>query len=441
MQKFKVLMWVIVAVLLMASVIGTSAQDNPGVAFAGMQDGKLTVFGLGDAPLVVNNPPFNNISSIVWSPDGDKLAYLLTNDQFNTALYVVDVTTGAEPVKIETGALASGFPVTFTADGKILYIGQMTTPTDPSTLPQATAMQIAPEPGAQPETLGSFGFSAGCGGGASFPTFWRYWEDAGFGGSAFKVILTDYGLLHNITCSGGNLAILNLQTGQDTFIGARDAVDNGQPTEGTLGRVLLSPDGKTLAAVRFRQAADLQSPPVRSLALVDLATLAVTDVQTAAEPDQLAWNKDASAVFYSSITETGNLLDGLTAEQISLIAPISGYVQNNQPIPIPTYQSTIHQYNVTTGEDTLLYTADAFAFGRMAAAPDGQHLIASQIANLDALVTAITDGTLDISNGVVDTKWVDYVPLTLYQIPLVAGETPTAIADNVSQFVLRPTRQ
>ncbi|MBZ0287209.1 MAG: hypothetical protein K8I30_06310, partial [Anaerolineae bacterium] len=411
MQNFNIFRLIVTAIFMIATIAGVSAQDNPGIAFAGVQNGNLTIFGVGDAPLTINNPPNKGISGIAWSPDGNKLAYILADEQFQAGLYVVDVTTSVEPVKLEAGAFAAGFPLTFTADGQILYIGQAAVPSDPSVAPQVAVMQIAPEAGAQPQTLGTFDFGQGCGGGSSYPAYWRYWEDAGFGGSALKLIPTDYGLLHNSNCSGSGLALLNWQTGQTTPIGTADVL----ATDGGLGRFVLSPDGRTVAAVKTRQTSESKSPFIRSLALIDLATLTISDVQTTGQPDQLAWSNDGTSIFYSAITETGNLIEGLNADQLSRITPMLGFDQNGNPYPVPAYQSTIHQYNVGTGEETLIYTADAFAFGRMTATPDGQHLIASQIANLNAWVTAIADGTLDVSSGMPNMDQTSFVPLTLYR--------------------------
>jgi len=428
--------------MLMGSVIGVQAQDNLGLAFAGVQDGQLTLFGLGDAPLVVNNPPNKGISSIVWSPDGTKLAYILYDEQFQTHVMVADVTAGADPLMLDAGPLEAAFPLIFTADGQIIYIGQGTQPADTSQPYRSDVKRIAPEAGATPETLSNFEMGIGCGGGASIPTFWQYWEEAGFSGSGEVLKQTDFGLLHSTNCSGSGLALLNLETGADTKIGPDFSLDGDKPTEGSLGRVTLSPDGKTAAAIRTRSLSTNVEPFfTHSLALIDLATLNVTDVSTLAQPDQVAWSRDGATLFYSVQENPINLVEGLSPEEQQKIAPIVGTVQDGALVPLWSYTATIHQVNPSSGQDNELYSADAYAIGRMAATPDGQALIASQVANAKEWMMATLDGTLTAQTDPNGSMARALVPVTLYRIPLNAGEAPTVIGENLAQFVLRPTRQ
>src|SRR5262249_23717923 len=129
-RKFTVLVAWLAALLILLPASGVYAQADASVPFAAIQDGKLTLFGLGDTPLTINNPPNKGFFSLAWSPDGTKLAYVMNDEQFLARLLVVDVTIGTDPVTLNTGTLESGFPVTFAPDGKIIYIAQGTFPTD-----------------------------------------------------------------------------------------------------------------------------------------------------------------------------------------------------------------------------------------------------------------------------------------------------------------------
>jgi dipeptidyl aminopeptidase/acylaminoacyl peptidase len=424
--------------LLTINTINVMAQDDPGLVFAAVQDGQPTVFGLGDAPLVIDTASNSGAFSLTWSPDGNLLAYIKNDENFQSHVYVADVTTGATPIMLNTGALISGSPITFSNDGQLIYIGQVEDVPDTEPPFMAEVKRIVPTADAQPETLGSFEFGIGCGGGASIPAFWKYWEEAGFGGSGVILKMTDFGLLHSTNCSGLGLALLNLETGEDTPIGPGVDYDPTSP-DGPLGRAALSPDGQTLAALESHFVEDEPTRPFAfSLVMVDLATLAITDVTTTAEPDQVAWSKDGTTLFYSAQENPVNLAANLTTEQMAVLEPIVGSAPG-VPLNVPAYTATIHQFNPATGEDTLIYSADAFAIGHMAAAPDGQHLIASQVAGLQAWTDAVVNGTISPTSDPDGSQQSALVPVTLYRIPFVTREAPIVVGENLTQFTLRPT--
>jgi dipeptidyl aminopeptidase/acylaminoacyl peptidase len=436
--------WIVFTLVLLLPILasGVRAQADIGIQFAAVQNGQITLFGLGDAPLVVNNPPNNGLFSIVWNADGNLLAYILNDESFQAHVMVVDVNVGVEPVMLDTGMLVSGFPISFAPDGQLIYVGQPENVVEPSVPYLADIKRIAPQGDAQPETLATVEFQLGCGGGASIPTYWRYWEESGFGGSPLTLRMTDYGVVYSTNCSGGGLALYNLETGVETKIGPEVAIDTTQQQDGPLGRIAYSPDGKTIAGVQAHFVGENpQKPFVYSLVLVDLSTLAVTDVATQAEPDQLAWNNDGTQLFYSSLAITGNLADGLSPEALDRLGQVTGRDQNGAILGVNSVQATIHQLNIAAGEDITLYTADAFAIGRMAATPEGQHLIASQVAGLNAWVAGIADGTYDPQADTDGSGARALVPVTLYRIPLITREAPIAIGENLSQFALRPSRQ
>src|SRR6185436_19747777 len=137
----------------------------------------------------------------------------------------------------------------------------------------------------------------------------------------------------------------------------------------------LSSDGKTLAAIRTTYS---ESDLKHELVLIDLETRNLTAVTTAAEPDHLAWLADGS-LFYSTQTQKGVLGENLTAEQKANIVKVFG----SSDLQVPSNEVSIHKLNPTTGDDQVIYTASAYAIGRMAVTKDGQALVFSQIANLD----------------------------------------------------------
>ena len=153
---------------------------------------------------------------------------------------------------------------------------------------------------------------------------------------------------------------------------------------------MLSNDGKTLAAIRTTYA---EPTLKRELVLIDLSTQELKAVAAADVPDQLAWSP-GGGLFYSTQTKKGALTANLTTQQKANFEKIF----STADLDVQTNEVSIHLLNVTSGEDKVLYTADAFAIGRMVSTIDGQALIFSQIANMDKWVQGMGDGTLDVIN-------------------------------------------
>lgn len=419
-------MLVLIVALLVASLATRALAQVPqaGQTFAAVNEGVLTIYNPDGTSTAVNNPPNNGFYSIIWSPDGSKLAYLLTDQTYVPQLMVTDA-NGSDPVNVGVANLEIGFPITFTNDNQIVYITQGQQPADPQMALVVDVNQVAPEAGAQPQKLGSFSYMAGCGGGSMLPADWRYWEEAGFGGSPMMLQVTDFGLLHGTACAGLGVALLNFETGTDTPIGP-DMLTLKGPSEG-YGHIALSPDGQKFAAIYTSYS---EPELTRSLAIIDLATLAVTDIKTTDSPQQIAWGNDGT-LFYSTITATTNLVDTLTADEQKTLGDLTA-------MELRDYVVEIHHVNPTTGEDTSVYMGQGYAIGRMAATADGQGLVFSQVANVDAWVKAIANGTLDINTDFDGTAQRALVPITLYRLTLGGDQAVANLGENLTQFTLQP---
>jgi hypothetical protein len=416
-------LFMIIAGLVHAQDVGTKA-----IPYAAIVDGKLTLFGVADAPVTVQTPAsYQDFFNLAWSPDGSKLAFLQQNDQFQTKLMVADNTGAVTP--LDTASLESGFPITFSPDGYIIYIGQGNSDeinqNQQYTVP---VNRIRPEAGAVPEKIGQFASGVGCGGGSPIPADWQYWGETGFGGNILTLAWTPYGLLHSNSCAGGSLALLNLQTGEDRPIGPQQALNQGSTD--ALGRVAVAPDGRRFAAVMTKYA---EPSLIRSLVLVDLETLTITDVATTGAPDQLAWDA-ADTLFYSTRDERSNLIETLSAEQKQKLNGVLGYEMTD----LPSYEVNIRQMNVQTGEDRLIYTADAYAIGRMVEMTGGKSLVFSQIPNLNAWVDAVASGKLDMTSQQSGNQQRAPVPVSLLELPLDSGQNPAVVQPNAQQATFRP---
>jgi len=168
------------------------------------------------------------------------------------------------------------------------------------------------------------------------------------------------------------------------------------------------------------------------LVLIDLSTREVKAVTTATAPDQLAWSPGGN-LFYSTLTKKSALGENLSAEEKANVEKVFG----SSELDIPSNEVSIHMLNPTSGEDKVIYTAPAYAIGRMASTIDGQSLFFSQIANMDQWVEGIAKGTLDVLNDNDGTAQRAAVPVSLYKLPLAGGD-PLLIADNLSQFRIKP---
>jgi WD40 repeat protein len=414
--------------VLAAGLVRAQEVGAKGMPYAAVVDGKLTLFGVADAPVTVQSPAnYRDFFSLAWSPDGSKLAFLQQNDQFQMKLMVTDSAGKVTP--LDAASLESGFPITFSPDGYIIYIGQG----DNSQIAQnqqytVTVNRIRPEAGAAPEKIGQFASGVGCGGGSPIPADWQYWGETGFGGNPLTLAWTPYGLLHSNACSGGSLALLDLQTGEDKPIGPQQSLSQG--VTDALGRVAIAPDGKRFAAVKTKYA---EPSLIRSLVLVDLETLDITDVATTGAPDQLAWSAD-DTLFYSTRDERANLISTLSAEQKQKLNEVLGYEMTD----LPSFEVNIRQLNVQTGEDRLIYTADAYAVGRMFELPGGKSLVFSQIPNLNAWVDAVASGKLDMTSEQSGDQQRATVPVSLLELSLESGQNAAVVQPSAQQATFRP---
>src|SRR5262249_50602700 len=125
-----------------------SAQNtNIGQTFAAVNNGVLTIYPSGGAPIAVDNPSNKGISNLVWSRDGSKLTYFLMDENYQSHIMITD-SSGSQPVMLDTGALESGFPISFTDDGSVLYAGQGKPADPPSTDYFVQVERIQPVAGA-----------------------------------------------------------------------------------------------------------------------------------------------------------------------------------------------------------------------------------------------------------------------------------------------------
>ena len=353
------------------------------------EDEELKLFGFNDIPQVVDThiAPFPFVSNPVWSPDGNWLAYLRTGANGNE-LMLTDI-FGRTPQIIATG-LNSGMPIQFSDDNtKLIYTiisapDQATSTTGLYIVDVMSQTLSSTAPGIK---LGTYE-QASCGGGGS-PAVYDilYWTEAGAGGIRPILTITEFGIVHSVTCHGMGVAILDTTTGIDT------------PLDNDITHVSLSPDGNSLLGIKNNR-----------VMIIDLATEQLTTFTVEASPDQVMWGApNTGNIFYSVRT--------VTDEIISYSPDAQEKILNETGLAISSMavnHVAIHRFNLETGNDEIVYDNTAYAIGHMALLPDNRVLMVSEVPSLPEWFEAILDA---------DSGNAPQLQTTLYLVSLEGAET------------------
>ncbi len=374
-MKTRSQIWVCIAfVLTLALIAPAAAQDDPKLDDLPLAvvhtNGTIELFGLpaeqdGQALL---GGSWNYIDDLVWSPDGEVLVFA---DYGWPTQLLASVPAGSPPFVLVENLRASGMPVSFLADGRVVYAEQTEEVRDTGELygPVFKLNAIEPRPDAEPEQIGTFIFAPGCGGGSMYPADWRYWDEAGFQGNDTVLAVTEYGIVHNGDCLGRGIALAGVNTGEDVIL------------DSAIHRAAVAPDGSRVLGIRGD-----------ALGIIDLATGALTTLATIAVPDQVAWGAPGSGVIFYSVRWPSEA-DLVSAEERDAVAAALGMTPDS--VTLPVWSASIHRYDLETGADEEIFIGGYFAIGRMIATPDGAGLIFSVIPNMWEWAAAIYTGELD----------------------------------------------
>jgi hypothetical protein len=313
--------------LLALSATGAQAQMSFPYAIVA-DDALLLVNAAGASREVARAAAF---SSLVWNADGSQLAFLAFDDDFNTRINVADAASG-EVVVLDTPPLVAGYPINWTADGLILFMGEQDSVDigADQTIP-VDIMTIAPVAGAAPEVIRSVRVGVGCGGGSPFPDDQMYTrETGGLGGFFLTLAPTPTGILFSADCGGSTLGLIDLASGE-VF------------TEQGITRVVVHPSGMMAAGIEVGQfdVAGL------GILIIDLARLETVSYSTSAEPHQLAWSADGTRLYYSTRTVSGDALAQFTDADREALNTALGF----EIVSVPTYDMSIYSLDLATGAD------------------------------------------------------------------------------------------
>lgn len=399
----------VVQVLALSLTQNAQAQDDS-FELAALQNGVPLLANASGAAQPIPAPP-GDIVSMAWSPDGQKLALVVRDENYRYRLFVSGPGMSAA-IPLDSGNRVQPLGATFAPDGTILYAAGC----QPSQVPGCIVdlRRIAPEADAQPVTLGQFEYPVLSGGGAPNPSIYQLRRETTYPALQW----TPLGIVH--VYAGAFL--LNPATGEDRLLG------NFNP-------FVVSPDGTMAASVRYPVEV---GQDIYSLVLIDLATGAVTDLPTLEQPDRVAWALDGS-IIYSTRTPVRDITAGMSeTDRTTVDEALVCSLGTVSFCRLLTTANTvrIQRLDLVTGVETTRFTGDAYAVGRMQEAADGS-LVFSLIPNIDAWAQAIVSGQLDPMSDTFDEESRAFVPITVYS--LAADETTAVqVGTNLEQFELRP---
>lgn len=383
--------------LLLTMFSGVHAQDNALPPLAAVTDGQVRLYGLSGG--VVTPQRWTPYLNLVWSPDGQNLAFTGYDDNFQPQIFLTN-RNGAEPVLLVSQA--TPFPADFSSDSTRLTYAAPTT--DPNLL---DVLRKALEPEAEPESLGQIRFGTGCGGGSAYPMDAVYNAEAGFGGSHLTFMDTDYGILHSLNCAGVGLALLE-----------GGSVRELSPS---LIRAELSPDGTQVAAV---------DTGAQRITLVNLENGNFTPVGTQFNPDQIAWSSDGGAVYYSVRRLVDTPLPLAEAEMQAMTDWLG-----TPDVSIPQYTVNIYRVSLGNGQETEVFSSPGWAIGQMFASRGSLYF--SLIPNGESWIEAVTSGSIDPNAPDRYFRERQSVAVTMFR--LEANGTVTEVGADIGRASLHPS--
>lgn len=401
----------LLAIMMVLAPVGAAhAQGNaelPPMA-AASEPGTLKVYGTGTDAAVVTENLFG-LPRVKWSPDGRYLTYAEQADD-GLRLMMTDLSETLMLADLGSGVL---LPAAFAPDGTQVFYVEAPAGAQPTQ--GANDFELALNvyartlnPVGEPQMIGQLTWHGlGCGGGSPFPMDQVRGLEAGFMGNDLVFHWTRFGLVYSLNCTANGLGLFDPTTGESSVL----VEDFARPA--------FAPDGSQIAGVRFE---GNPSEPA-SLAIYDLDGRSVYPMQTQQPPDQVAWAGDGS-LFYSTRIQR--------EEPLSLgeDAPL-GY-----GTPIPAFDVTVNRLNRISGEETQVFSGQAWGVGRFASTAFDLYfsVIPSGREWLEALASSeLAPGRA----GDFLASW-PYLAPNLYRVSLSGGEAEP-VASQVSQFALRPT--
>jgi hypothetical protein len=385
--------------LALLTLLPASAQAAmPAAAY--VDDSGLVIYRGGVQHQVSASP--TNLLNLRWSDSGEYLAF----QRYNSANALITEVLNASSGERETISETSTFlPAAF--DGGDLIYGEIDPDAEPGPL-RAVTLYRRPVTGGETQAIGTIEVGVGCGGGSPFPMDAVYNAEAGFGGRPLTLEATDAGILFSMNCAGIGLSLLDAASGEVRVLGD------------SLSRGIIGPAGDRVAAVDEGNG---------QLVVVTLTSGERRALAASRPVDQITWDNDGSALYYSTRT----LMDlplPLSDDEAGVVARTLGLPADG----IPQYVASITRITLNGSQESVVFEEPAWAVGRMQDGSDG--LYASLISNGEAWVEALTNGTIDpLSPESFQQAWRS-VPVTLVR---VGGGQVAEVREGIHLFRLHPT--
>ena len=402
---------VLVILLLFLSLKPTFAQEKDYPLLAAVHDGDVWLYGFAGEPLRITDGTAARYANLVWSPDGNYLAFVALDESFRASLWLYHLANHS--LTLVDHDVPAGLPASFTDDMTLLFFNDVDPPGSDSGNPmEISAFDV--KGGTPTMTIATVDLGEGCGGGSSFAGDWRYWDETeALGGFHSVLEYTAHGLLYSTDC-GYRTVLLDLETGEQTSLGH-------------ITRVALSPDRETLAGIRYQPGSRRDD----RLVTVNLETLATTLWETGEIPDQVIWATPSALLFSTrQMTDRTAVSSPEALERINAV--LGSSAQTN------TWQVSIRRLDLETNEDAEVYRADAYAIGRLGVARDGSTLF-SQVSNAEHWLNEIGEGRLDPSDPQRFLQSVDLIPVQLFAL-ITGNEQGMLLGEGLLKARLSPAQ-
>jgi hypothetical protein len=384
-------------VLLLIFLFSTSLLAQDGLPVSAYVTHEGLVIASSQQQVVHGN--ITQFRHLKWRDDG---RYLLFHNGNNLNLY------NASTHQITLlNAHSTIFPADFINDQAVIYAANPQ-PITSQNGPAMTATIYSHAIDGEAQALGSIEFLVGCAGTFPFPMDAIYNNETGFGGRSLIFAYSDYGLIYSTSCDGVGMGLFNFDTQQTERLGSH------------LTRATLSPDRTRLAT--FDEASG-------ALQVIHLADRSIQNVPISHAPDQITWNQDGTALFYSARHFISDPLPISAEEEATLISKL-GLSRDS----IPQYQASVHRVDLQ-GNETLLFHEPAWAIGSLNSHARGVYF--NVIFNGESWVEALTQGAVDpFAQDSFMQAW-HSVQVSTLLVPEHGGNVSLLI-DDAYQVALRP---
>lgn len=326
-----------------------------------VSDNNGTLYYEGGNGIYTNLLTADNISYAIWNADGTKLAFIKdthvsqSNDvreigyiEFNTD------GTPTSPIVLQSHRPSLGYHISWMRDGRLMFVAD-----HPESNPQTGLFDKrdlwAVTIGDTPELIGTFTPVGECGGGSDLPVDWVYWQEIGGFGVTLLLADTPYGILYSYSCSGAELALMDIESGEST------------PVASNLSKAVVSPNGEFVAGIELVYSTQ---PVTSQLTVYNIGANESEVIVSSVEPDLVAWNTDGAALYYSTRIFSRNAVDALTDDQRTLFYRLMGYEMSNAP----EYKVKVVRVSLTDATSALVYRGDAYAIGRIFETPTALYI-------------------------------------------------------------------